>query len=108
MLEGCWSVMSRTGFGVEGMAGLPGGGIAYAGGTAGEATADAVGLRPDWLPGGMAWPTTYDGTLQAWLTVVPTVAASTSGAFQNEAVSSRALSTSGQCQSGRPALERGG
>ena len=50
-----------------GNVGLPGGGIAYAGGSAGEATADVVGLRPDWLPGGMAWPTTDDGTLQAWL-----------------------------------------
>lgn len=50
-----------------GNVGVPGGGICYAGGSAGEAAADAVGLRPDRLPGAMAWPTAEEPTLQAWL-----------------------------------------
>ena len=50
-----------------GNVGVPGGGICYAGGCAGEAAADAVGLRPDRLPGSMAWPTADEPTLQAWL-----------------------------------------
>lgn len=59
-----------------GNVGVPGGGICYAGGAAGEAAADAMGLRPDRLPGAMAWPTAAEPTLQAWLEAQVAVAGS--------------------------------
>lgn len=47
--------------------GVPGGGLSYMGGGAGETAAALCGLDPTCLPGGLPWPTEQTRTLQKWL-----------------------------------------